>query len=167
MQALPDDNGPDQGQALAAADSWRADGTQREPEMRIEVRGSAIRCFSAPHRQICSSPVQPPPLFLHATTTSAAPPRAACRSIRLLCGSADRLSTHAGSRVILAVRRWKRGDGGGEQGHDGRLLEAIEIATMEDKDLVEEALNNNIWTSSGARQTNLLEKLGWLTRALA
>ena len=57
MQALPDDNGPDQGQALAAADSWRADGTQREPEMRIEVRGGASRCFSAPQGPICCSPV--------------------------------------------------------------------------------------------------------------
>ena len=51
MQALPDDNGPDQGQALAAADSWRADGTQREPEMRIEVktpfsRAQALQCGS-------------------------------------------------------------------------------------------------------------------------
>ena len=48
LQALPGDNGPDQGQALAAADSWRADGTQREPEMRVGVWVGAIRCFSAP-----------------------------------------------------------------------------------------------------------------------
>ena len=31
------DNGPDQGQPLAATGSWRADGTQREPEMRVGV----------------------------------------------------------------------------------------------------------------------------------
>ena len=53
---MPADNGPDRGQQLAAAGGWRADGTQREPEMRIEVRGGAIRCFSAPHRPICFSP---------------------------------------------------------------------------------------------------------------
>ena len=34
------------GQLLAAAGSWRTDGAQREPGMRIGVRGGAIRCFS-------------------------------------------------------------------------------------------------------------------------
>ena len=56
MQALPGDNGPDQGQALAAADSWRADGTQREPEMRVGVWVGAIRCFSAPQPRSAALP---------------------------------------------------------------------------------------------------------------
>ena len=79
MQALPDDNGPDQGQALAAADSWRADGTQREPEMRIEVRGGASRCFSAPQGPICCSPVQPPLACLSSAGTASAAPGARSR----------------------------------------------------------------------------------------
>ena len=37
-------NGPDRGQPLAAAAGWRTDETQRELEMRIEVRVGAIRC---------------------------------------------------------------------------------------------------------------------------
>jgi hypothetical protein len=49
------DNGPDQGQLLAAAGGWRMEGTQREPAVLIEVRGGAIwsvcggfRCADAP-----------------------------------------------------------------------------------------------------------------------
>ena len=57
------DNGPDQGQPLAAAGDWRTDGAQREPEMLIEVRGAVSRCFSAPQGPIRFSPVQPPLLF--------------------------------------------------------------------------------------------------------
>ena len=36
-------NGPDQGQTLAAADRWRTDGTERELAMLIEVRGGRSR----------------------------------------------------------------------------------------------------------------------------
>ena len=50
--------------------------------------------------------------------------------------------TRAGSCVIWAVRRWKRGDGGGERGRDGRLPEATDIATKEDKMPTEEVLGN-------------------------
>ena len=50
------DNGPDQGHLMAAAGSWRTDGTQREPEMRIGVRVGAIRCFSAPQPRSASLP---------------------------------------------------------------------------------------------------------------
>ena len=39
-------NGPDQGQTLAAADRWRMDGTERELAMLIEVRGGRSRYFS-------------------------------------------------------------------------------------------------------------------------
>ena len=73
---------------------------------------------------------------------SPTPARAAGRSIRPLCGSADRLSAHAGSCVILNVRRRKRGDGGGELGRDGRPLEATDIATTDDKMPTEEVLND-------------------------
>ena len=58
------DNDPDQGQPLAAAGDWRTDGTQRELEMLIEVRGAVSRRFSAPQGPIRFSPVQPPLLFL-------------------------------------------------------------------------------------------------------
>ena len=102
----------------------------------------------------------PSSLRLRASGTPAPPPRppprAACRSIRLLCGSADRLSTREGSCVIWAVRRWKRGDGGGEFGRDGRLLEATDIATTEDKMLMEEVLVNNCWTCADAERACML-----------
>ena len=52
MQVLPGDNGPDQGQTLAAADCWRTDGTKRELAMLIEVRGGASWRFSAPQSPI-------------------------------------------------------------------------------------------------------------------
>ena len=39
---------------------------------------------------------------------------------------------------------------------DGRLFEVTEIATTDDKMLMEEMLNNITWTSTGARQTDLL-----------
>jgi hypothetical protein len=62
MQALPCDNGSDQGQLLAAADRWRTDRTQHELGMLVEVRGGANRCFSAPQSPICCS-ISPPALL--------------------------------------------------------------------------------------------------------
>jgi hypothetical protein len=67
MQALPGDNGPDQGQTLAAADRWRTDGTERELAMLIEVRGGASWRFSAPQS----------PIGLLSLPASAAVPRGA------------------------------------------------------------------------------------------
>jgi len=58
--------------------------------------------------------------------------------------------------VILAVRRWKCGDGESKQGRDGRLLEATDIATTDDKMPTEEVLNNTGWTSAGAGRVCML-----------
>ena len=142
---------------MAAAGTWRADETQREPEMRIGVRGGAIRCFSAP---------QPRSASLRAASAvtararrcppSPAPARAAGRSIRPLCGSAVCLSTRAARCVVLAVRRSRGGPAGGERGRGGRLLEITEIATMEDKMLIKEVLINTGWTSAETEQTRML-----------
>jgi hypothetical protein len=55
MEACLGNNGPDQGQTLAAADRWRTDGTERELAMLIEVRGGrswrflALRANQTPH----------------------------------------------------------------------------------------------------------------------
>jgi len=111
--------------------------------MRIELRGGAIRCFSAPHRPICFSPSlalrQPQD---DARRCSAPPPRAARRSNRLLCVLTVCLPTRACSCVVLDVRRCKGGDGGAERGRGGRLFEVTEISTTDDKMPMEEMLNN-------------------------
>ena len=61
MEACLGNNGPDQGQTLAAADRWRTDGTERELAMLIEVRGGRSRYFSVPQSPIyCSENVEPP-----------------------------------------------------------------------------------------------------------
>ena len=56
----------------------------------------------------------------------------------------------------MAVRRCKGGDAGAERGRGGRLFEVTEIATTDDKMLMEEMVNNITWTSTGARQTDIL-----------
>ena len=124
--------------------------------MRIELRGGAIRCFSAPHRPICFSPslVLRQPLD-DARRCSAPPPRAARRSNRLLCDLAVCLPSRAGSCVILPVRRCKGGDRGGERSRGGRLFEVTEIATTDDKMLMKKALNNTGWTSADAERISL------------
>ena len=126
--------------------------------MRIGVRVGAIRCFSAPQPRSASLPRR---LRCHCSSVPLpappAPARAACRSIRLLCGSADRLSTRACSCVVLAVRRCKGGDGRGERGRGGRLFEVTEIATTDNKMLMEEMTNNIAWCSMGIFQTEALE----------
>ena len=58
--------------------------------------------------------------------------------------------------MVAAVRRWKRGDGGDELGRGGRLLEATNIATTEDKMLMEEVLGNTCWTSADAERACML-----------
>ena len=135
---------------------WAYD-AQRELEMLIEVRGGAIRCFSAPQGPICFSPSVTLSLSLEdARHCSAPPPRAARRSIRLLCVLTVFLLTHTGSCLVAAVRRCKGGDGRGEKGRGGRLFEVTDIATTDDKMLMQEMLNNITWTSTGARQTDIL-----------
>jgi hypothetical protein len=85
-------NGPDQGQTLAAADRWRTDGTERELAMLIEVRGGRSRYFSVPQSPIYCSLSSPPLLCLEAPSPPPRPPpRAmpfdpACRASQLtLC----------------------------------------------------------------------------------
>ncbi len=58
--------------------------------------------------------------------------------------------------MVAAVRRCKGGDGRGEKGRGGRLFEVTDIATTDDKMLMQEMLNNITWTSTGARQTDIL-----------
>ena len=77
------------------------------------------------------------------------------RSIRLLCVLAIRCSIRTGSCVFVAVRRCKGGDGRREQGRGGRLFEVTDIATTDDKMLMEEMLNSITWTSTGAGQTDI------------
>ena len=89
------------------------------------------------------------------TARSAPPPRAAYRSIRLLCVSTTCLPTRAASCLVAAVHRCKGGDGRVEQGRGGRVFEVTDIATTDDKMLMEEMLNNITWTSTGAGQTDI------------
>ena len=56
--------------------------------------------------------------------------------------------------MVAAVRR-KGGDGRGERGRAGRLFEVTEIVTTDIKMLMEEMLNNIIWTYTGERQTDI------------
>jgi hypothetical protein len=58
--------------------------------------------------------------------------------------------------VVLAARRLGGGGRGINGSCDGRLFEVTEISTTDDKMLMEEMLNNITWTSTGARQTDLL-----------
>ena len=111
--------------------------------MLIEVRGGASRCFSAPKSPICCSlSVTLSQPLDDARRCSAPPPRAARRSNRLLCDLAVCLPSRAGGCVILPVRRCKGGDRGGERSRGGRLFEVTEIATTDDKMLMEEMVNN-------------------------
>ena len=85
-------------------------------------------------------------------------PRGAQHAVRSGC-CAFRLSVCLPLR--LAVLCWvsagaRGGDRGGERGRGGRLFEVTEIATTDDKMLMEEMLNNITWTSTGARHTDLL-----------
>ena len=58
--------------------------------------------------------------------------------------------------VVLAVRRLKGGDQGGERGRGGRLFKLNEIVTIHDKMWMEEVLNNTGWTSADAERIGLL-----------
>ena len=63
----------------------------------------------------------------------------------LLCILTVYLPTHTGSCLVAAVRRCKGGDGRGERGRARHLFEVTEIATTDDKMLMEEMLNNTTW----------------------
>jgi len=124
----------------------------------IEVRGGASRCFSAPQGPICFSlSVTLSQPLDDARRCSAPPPRATRRSIRLLCVLTVFLLTRTGSCLVAAVRRCKGGDGRGEKGRGGRLFELTEIATTDDKMLMEEMLNDNSWCSTRVLQTESLQ----------
>ena len=58
--------------------------------------------------------------------------------------------------MVLVVCRSRGGDRRGARGRGGRLLEAIEIATMEDKMLREKELSDIGRTSAGDFQTDTL-----------
>ena len=58
--------------------------------------------------------------------------------------------------VVLAVCRSSGRDRRGARGRGGRLLEVIEIATMEDKMLKEKELSNIGWTSAADIHTDML-----------
>ena len=102
-------------------------------------------CAAVP--RALSAPPTPPPRPLL---------RAAGRSIRPLRGSADFSCPHTADCVLLACVQVGDGDGGGEQGRDGRLLEAIEITTTEDMNLMEELLNTTTWSCTWILQTDAL-----------
>ena len=57
---------------------------------------------------------------------------------------------------VCGWRTGKGGERGCERGRGGRLLEVIEIATMEDKMLREKELSDIGWTSAGDFQTDML-----------
>ena len=88
---------------------------------------------------------------------SAPPPCVVRRSNRLLCVLPVCLHARVGSCVVLAVRRCKGGDGGAERSRGGRLFEATEIATTDDKMPMEEMLNNIAWYSTGVMHTETFE----------
>ena len=58
--------------------------------------------------------------------------------------------------VVLAVRRTRGGDRRGARGRGGRLFELIEIATSEDKMLMEEVLIKTGRTSAYVERIYLL-----------
>ena len=84
MAVLPGDNGPDQGQLMAAACNRRSGGTQHEAAMLIEVRGGASRRFVAPHRHL-QDPVE------HQVVLIAG---GSCRKLRIQGVSAGPMKTH-------------------------------------------------------------------------
>ena len=59
--------------------------------------------------------------------------------------------------MVAGVRRCKGGDGGAERVRGGRLFELTEIATTDDKMLMEEMLNDTSWCSTRVLQTESLQ----------
>jgi hypothetical protein len=110
-------NGPDQGQTLAAADRWRTDGTERELAMLIEVRGGRSRYFSVPQSPIYCSLSSPPLLCLEAPSPPPRPPpRAmpfdpACRASQLtLCAPVRVRVVFADGAQVQGRGRARHGD---------------------------------------------------------
>lgn len=58
--------------------------------------------------------------------------------------------------MFLAGYRSSGGDRGGARGCGGRAVEATEIASRNDKILMEKVLNNTGWTSAGAELIGML-----------
>ena len=111
----------------------------REGAQVVETRGATDPVACATILLVCFSFS-----LLVPTARSAPPPRAACRSIRLLCVLTAYLPTCAASCLVAAVHRCKGGDGRGERGRCGRVFEATKIATTDDKMLVETVLISTI-----------------------
>ena len=76
---------------------------------------------------------------------SAPPPRTACRSIRLLCGSCARFLPLVTRCVVAAARRVNGTGGEGKRCLDVTVLVAIETATTEYKAEVEKALISTVY----------------------
>ena len=81
------------------------------------------------------------------------PPRAARRLIRLLRALTVCLCPVMSGCLVLAARRLGGGGRGGKGSCDGRLFEATEIATMDDKMLMEKTLDKTGRTSTRVLHT--------------
>ena len=127
-------NGPDQGQTLAAADRWRTDGTERELAMLIEVRGGRSWRFLAPQSPIGCS-LSSPPLLCSSAPAPPPPPGRTQQAVRLglLCESTDCSCPCTSARCVCGWRAGKGEDGESKWGLAGRLLEATDIATKDNK----------------------------------
>ena len=148
---LPTGRGPWQRPRRVTEASLSALRRYREGAQVVETRGATDPVACATILLVCFSFS-----LLVPTARSAPPPRAACRSIRLLCVLAVFLLTRAGSCLVAGVRRCKGGDGGAERVRGGRLFELTEIATTDDKMLMEEMLNDTSWCSTRVLQTDSL-----------
>ena len=151
-------NGPDQGQTLAAADRWRTDGTKCELAMLIEVRGGRSRYFSVPQSPIYCS-LSSPPLLCSSAPAPPPPPGRTQQAVRLglLCESTDCSCPCTSARCVCGWRAGKGEDGESKRGLGGRLLEATDIATKDNKMLKEEVLSNTAWSSTTIMRTDSLK----------
>ena len=108
---LPTGRGPWQRPRRVTEASLSALRRYREGAQVVETRGATDPVACATILLVCFSFS-----LLVPTARSAPPPRAACRSIRLLCVLTAYLPTCAASCLVAAVRRCKGGDGRGERG---------------------------------------------------
>jgi len=136
---LPTGRGPWQRPRRVTEASLSALRRYREGAQVVETRGATDPVACATILLVCFSFS-----LLVPTARSAPPPRAACRSIRLLCVLTAYLPSCAASCLVAAVHRCKGGDGRGERGRCGRLFKATKIATTDDKMLVETVLISTI-----------------------
>jgi hypothetical protein len=103
---------------MAAAASWRTDGTQHEPGMLIELRGGAIWCFSAPHRPICFSP-----------SLALRQPPGRCSTMRPGRGARGAVTSAGASEGGGMCRQGTAGSAGSEGGCGGRVTGHVGAAT--------------------------------------